>query len=579
MAQRAQYAAVLRYDRGMHRIACTFALIVMTGWASPRAMAADLSRGKTVFQQRCLICHSAQSRDGGGAMGPTLAGVFGQPAARVAGFSYTDALRNSHLTWDDATLERFLSAPTNLVPGTAMITPVESPQQRVDLISYLQSLRTESSAQSAPPLIVPRSSRVSADWRLDKPGRSHRIRLGELPPPLATASARNNSQVIARPAAAALRVPRGFRIDTFADGLKRPRKMLQAANGDVLITEISIGQVSILHPSRDGTHAMTTDVYVGGLKQPFGIAFYPNAKAPEWLYIAETDRIIRYAYQTGDLNPHGAAQVVVAELPHGAGHVTRDIAFSADGSRLFVAIGSASNDAEDLSPKSTEEIAAWEAIHGTGAAWDEETNRALVLSYDAAAPRDAQPFATGVRNCVSLTLQPANGALWCTTNERDALGDDLVPDYSTRLTQGGFYGWPWYYFGAHQDPRHSGERADLADKALVPDVPYQAHSAALSMTFYVANAGKSAFPDAYAGDAFVAFHGSWNRSLHTGYKLVRVRMNGGVPTGEYEDFVTGFIVDDAKVWGRPVATLELADGSLLLSDDASNSIYRISHGH
>ena len=182
-----------------------------------------------------------------------------------------------------------------------------------------------------------------------------------------------------------------------------------------------------------------------------------------------------------------------------------------------------------------------------------------------------------MRNCVGLTLQPATNALWCTTNERDGLGDDLVPDYSTRVREGGFYGWPWYYLGDHEDPRLKGDRPDLENKVLIPDVPYQAHSAALSLTFYVASRGKSAFPAQYEGDAFAAFHGSWNRSLRTGYKLVRVRMKDGVPTGDYEDFLTGFIVDDGSVWGRPVATVELADGSLLMSDDGANVIYRISY--
>jgi glucose/arabinose dehydrogenase len=244
---------------------------------------------------------------------------------------------------------------------------------------------------------------------------------------------------------------------------------------------------------------------------------------------------------------------------------------------LFVSVGSGSNVAETMSKKSPQEIQSWEATHGLGAAWDRETDRAVVLVFDAAMPAQPVIFAAGIRNCVGLTLQPANGSLWCTTNERDALGDDLVPDYSTRVARGAFYGWPWYYIGSHEDPRLKGERPDLAGKVAVPDVLYQSHSAALGMTFYAAGAGKSAFPPSYVGDAFVAFHGSWNRSLRTGYKLVRVRMKNGEPTGEYEDFLTGFIVDDASVWGRPVATVQLADGSLLLSEDGNNIIYRISY--
>jgi hypothetical protein len=232
-----------------------------------------------------------------------------------------------------------------------------------------------------------------------------------------------------------------------------------------------------------------------------------------------------------------------------------------------------------MSKKTPAEIKTWEAAHGLGAAWDVETDRAAVLEFDAAAPGAAVIYASGIRNCVSLTVQPANGALWCTTNERDALGDDLVPDYSTRVKRGSFYGWPWYYIGSNEDPRLKGERPDLAGKVSVPDVLYQSHSAALSMTFYAASSGKSAFPAAFVGDAIVGFHGSWNRSLRTGYKLVRVHMKNGEPTGDYEDFLTGFVVDDAHVWGRPVATAELSDGSLLMSEDGNNVIYRISYAH
>jgi glucose/arabinose dehydrogenase len=236
-----------------------------------------------------------------------------------------------------------------------------------------------------------------------------------------------------------------------------------------------------------------------------------------------------------------------------------------------------------MSKKSLSQIKEWETAHGIGAAWDQETDRAAVLAFDANPRRPAgtghngRTFASGIRNCVTLTVQPKSGDLWCTTNERDLLGDDLVPDYSTRVREGAFYGWPWYYIGSNEDPRLHGDRPDLLGKAIVPDVLYQAHSAPLNLTFYTATTGKSAFPREYVGDAFAAFHGSWNRSLRTGYKIVRVRMKDGSPTGEYEDFLTGFVVDDGDVWGRPVATVVLSDGSLLLSDDGSNQIYRISY--
>jgi glucose/arabinose dehydrogenase len=186
-------------------------------------------------------------------------------------------------------------------------------------------------------------------------------------------------------------------------------------------------------------------------------------------------------------------------------------------------------------------------------------------------------WAAGIRNCVSLAVQPTTSALWCATNERDLLGDNLPPDYVTRVRQGGFYGWPWYYIGAHEDPRLKGERPDLAGKAIVPDVLFQPHSAPLGLTFYTARSGVAAFPAEYRGDAFVGLHGSWNRASRTGYKVVRVIIKNGVPTGAYEDFLTGFVVDKDGVWGRPVGVTVAHDGALLVTDDASNIVWRIAY--
>jgi glucose/arabinose dehydrogenase/cytochrome c2 len=552
--------------------------------AAMPAPGADAVAGKTFFRQQCSICHTAEPGDSGGAQGPSLIGVYGRHAASATGFSYTAALRAANLTWDATTLERFLASPTTVVPGSAMVVAVPNPSDRDNLIAYFRDLARAPSAAGAAAsaagvqaIVIPAASQRSADWKLDAPGRVHRINLATLPPPFATPSTRNGPQLIARPADAALTVPAGFHVEPFATDLKGPRKMLVAANGDILVSETVGGRISVLHPTADGTRAAAVGVYVQGLKQPFGLAFYPNADNPQWLYVAETNRVTRYAYRIGDVQPRGAAELVIPRLPSGAGHFTRDIAFSSDGKQLFVSVGSGSNVADSMSKKTPEDIKAWDGEHGLGAAWDQETDRAAVLVFDAAAPASAKIYATGLRNCVSLTVQPATGALWCTTNERDALGDDLVPDYSTRVRRGGYYGWPWYYMGAHEDPRLKGDRPDLRGKALVPDVPYQSHSASLSLTFYRASSGNSAFPSSYVGEAFAAFHGSWNRSLRTGYKLVRVHMKNGEPTGDYEDFLTGFIVDNGNVWGRPVATAELKDGSLLLSDDGSNVIFRISY--
>ena len=257
---------------------------------------------------------------------------------------------------------------------------------------------------------------------------------------------------------------------------------------------------------------------------------------------------MRFPYQNGDLHARGPAETVVPSIPAGGrltggGHWTRDVVFSPDGSKMFVSVGSHSNDADGLSrlPDSSEE------------------HRADVLEFN---PDGSgfRIFASGLRNCVGMAINPTTGDLWCSTNERDGLGDNLPPDYITHVQDGGFYGWPWYYLGDHEDPRHKGERPDLAGKVIVPDVLLQAHSASLEMTFYD---GKQ-FPAEYRGDAFAAEHGSWNRARRTGYKVIRVIMRDGKATGEYEDFMTGFVTEDGDVWGRPVGIAVAHDGSLLV---------------
>lgn len=200
-----------------------------------------------------------------------------------------------------------------------------------------------------------------------------------------------------------------------------------------------------------------------------------------------------------------------------------------------------------------------------------------MLSFDPEG-KDRKVFAAGIRNCVGLAIHPRTHDVWCATNERDLLGDDTPPDYATRVREGGFYGWPWYYIGAHEDPRLKGQRPDLADRVTTPDVLFQPHSAPLELTFYTAKGGPAAFPAEYQGDAFVALHGSWNRAVRTGYKVVRVKLKDGVPTGEYEDFLTGFVIDAKSVWGRPVGVAVAHDGALLVSDDGGGGIWRVAHG-
>lgn len=536
--------------------------------ANVAAWGADTAAGRVVFRQQCVVCHTAEPGDEGGAQGPALNRVADRPSGSTTNFAYTSALRDARINWDAPNLNRFLASPTTVVPGTAMVIAVEDQAARENLVAYLQSVNN-----IAPSDAAVAATKDMAEWRKDKPGRVYRITVDGLTKPFDTPTARNPPSLIARPADARLKLPDGFEVEVFATNLQGPRRMIVAANKDVLVTETRGGRVSLLRKAEDG--AVTATVFAQGLQQPFGLAFYPNANKPQWIYVAETNRIVRYRYSIGDTQASGTPEVVVAKLPASRGHFTRDLAFSADGKQLYVSVGSATNVAVEMPKKNADEIKQWEAQHGVGAAWDVEADRATVLVYEVNGKQPGKTFATGLRNCVSVTVHPTTHDVWCTVNERDLLGDDLVPDYSTRVKQNGFYGWPWYYLGKHEDPRLQGERPDLRDKVITPDVLFQAHSAALHLTFYDATQGVAAFPKDYVGDAIVAFHGSWNRSFRTGYKLVRVRMKQGVATGEYEDFMTGFIVDDGNVWGRPVATTIWNDGSLLVSDDGANQIYRV----
>jgi glucose/arabinose dehydrogenase len=413
---------------------------------------------------------------------------------------------------------------------------------------------------------VLRGQDAFADWKSDKPGVVRHITVKDLPRPGATPSASNYPRVVARPAAAVPQVPDGFRADLFADGLSGPRIMRVAPNGDIFIAETRAGRIRVLRAADGASKPSANGVYASGLHQPFGIAFFPGTGEPEWVYVANTDSVVRFAYRRGDLKATAPPETIVAELPHGSGHSTRDIAFSKDDKRLYVSVGSESNVAQGMAKPMTASIARLPP----GASWGSETDRADVLAFDPDG-KNRTVFATGIRNCVGLAIHPATGDLWCSTNERDGLGDNLVPDYVTRVREGAFYGWPWYYLGGNEDPRHAGERLDLKDQIAVPDVLLQAHSASLGLTFY----NGSLFPAGYKGDGFAAEHGSWNRASRTGYKVIRIRVKDGVPTGEYEDFVTGFVVDDSKVWGRPVGVAVAHDGALLISEDGSGTIWRI----
>ena len=415
------------------------------------------------------------------------------------------------------------------------------------------------------------------DWKTDAPGVVRKITPTDLPPPSSGLTFALPQQV-ARPAGAQLKLPPGFTVSAFAR-LDGPRQVRVAPNGDIFVAETGAGRIEVLRAPDGAAQAAQTQVFAEGLDRPFGIAFYPLGPNPQWVYVANTNSVVRFAYRDGDLKAHGPAQTLVAAIApsKGGNHITRDIAFSANGSAMFVSVGSASNVGEDMPRKSPAELRTWAASHALGAAWGKEDDRADVLAFDPLG-RGGHVFATGIRNCVSMALNPADNALWCVVNERDLLGDNVPPDYATAVRPGAFYGWPWYYIGAHEDPRRAGERPDLKDEVTVPDVLIQPHSAPLGLAFYEASSGAAVFPAAYRGQAFVALHGSWNRSKRTGYKVGMVKMDHGRPTGAYEDFLTGFVADDRSVWGRPVGVAVAHDGALMVTDDGGDTLWRVAYG-
>ncbi len=407
------------------------------------------------------------------------------------------------------------------------------------------------------------------DWRTDRPGMRRLIKPQDLPAPDMAESARNVVRIVHRTNEQKPIVPNGFEVNLFASGLAGPRIVRTAPNGDIFVAESLAGRVSVLRPN--GTAPAQPTVFASGLNYPFGIAFYPPGNDPRWVYVGNTDSVVRFPYRNGDVTARGDAETIAPNLPLG-GHRTRDVMFSPDGTTMYVSVGSGSNVADGMRKLSGEALQTWVLSHPLGATWENEEGRADVLAFDPQG-KNQRIFATGIRNCVGLAVEPKSGTVWCSTNERDGLGDNVPPDYITRVREGAFYGWPWYYIGAHEDPRRKGERPDLAGKITIPDVLLQAHSASLGLTFY----DGTQFPAEYRGNIFAAEHGSWNRSKRTGYKIIRVIVKNGVPTGEYEDFATGFVIDDSDVWGRPVGVTVDKDGALLLAEDASGTIWRITY--
>jgi len=397
------------------------------------------------------------------------------------------------------------------------------------------------------------------DWTTDAPGVRHKITVQDLPAPSSNILSINSPRVVGRPENAQLQVPSGFKIDVYASGFRDPRFLLAAPNGDIFVTESRGNQIKVLRDAEGGGKPNVIEVFAEhDLNKPFGIAFFPPGNEPQFLYVANTDGIIRFPYRNGDLKARGPAEKLGAHLSGGAahlrsgGHWTRDIVFSPDGKKMYVSIGSRSNVSDSAA----------------------EADRARIFEFDPDGS-DQKVYAWGIRNAVGIAFRPGSNELWMSTNERDELGEDLPPDYISSVRPGGFYGWPWFYIGNHVDPRHKGKHSELADQVIIPDVLVQAHSATLNLCFYTGDQ----FPTEYKGDIFAAFHGSWNRKKRTGYKIVRVPFDHstGKARGEYEDFVTGFVTPDGKVWGRPVGISVARDGSLLFSEDGNSTIWRVSY--
>lgn len=395
------------------------------------------------------------------------------------------------------------------------------------------------------------------DYTQEQPGARWKTVPTDLPAPNQAESTDNGAHLVPRPKNAWPQAPKGFEVTLYASGLDRPRLLRTAPNGDLFVSLSESGKIAVLRGQGKDGKALQIETFASDLHQPFGLQFYPAGEDPKYLYVGNTDSIARFAYQNGDTKARGQEERL-AELPgggrlRGGGHWTRDLAFSKDGQRLFASVGSRSNvDDTDTHP--------------------EEFHRADVLEFTPEG-KFVKVFASGIRNCVGEAIHPTTGELWCSTNERDGLGDNLVPDYITHVQEDGFYGWPWYYIGGNPDPRHEGKHPELKAKVLVPDVLLQSHFASLEMLFYQG----SQFPAEYRGDIFAAEHGSWNRHMKTGYEVIRVAMKAGRATGEYEDFLTGFVTPSGDVWGRPVGVAVAKDGSLFVSDDGSGSIWRVSY--
>ena len=429
------------------------------------------------------------------------------------------------------------------------------------LMPSLSARATEPPAKPAHKHPVLTGQAAFTDAAHEAPGIRRHLTVADLPAPAPNESVDNGPTLVPRPDNAWPIAPKGFKVELYATGLDNPRLIRTAPNGDLFLAESETGKIKVFRGEGPDGKAKQVSVFSADLHQPFGIAFYPAGPDPKWLYIGNTDGIVRFPYKSGDLTASGPAEHL-ADLPgggrlRGGGHWTRDLVFSKDGTKLFASVGSHSNvDDSDTHP--------------------EEFHRADVLEFTPEG-KFIKVYASGLRNCVGEAINPTTGELWCSTNERDSLGNNLVPDYVTHVREDGFYGWPWFYYGGPsgglQDPRHPGKHPELQSKVITPDILVNPHFASLEMLFYEG----SQFPAEFKGEGFAAEHGSWNRAQRGGYEVIRLPMKNGHATGEYEDFLTGFVTPDGQVWGRPVGVAQAKDGSLFVSDDGSRSIWHVSY--
>ena len=402
---------------------------------------------------------------------------------------------------------------------------------------------------------------LSCDKINESGGSSHTIifssavAIDTLPPPYATPSATKNSVVIGWPANKMPIAPAGFTVSRFATGLRNPRWIYQGPNDDIFIAEASTAsnsanRITLLRDANKDGIVEYRSVFLQNLFRPLGMLIL-NGK----FYVANTDGVMQYPYSVGMTAITRPGSKILA-LPAGGynNHWTRNLLANSAGTKIYVSVGSGTNVAE----------------HGMA----NEVRRADILEINPNGTGE-RIYASGIRNPVGMAWAPQTKILWTSVNERDLLGDDLVPDYLTSVKDGGFYGWPYAYFGHHEDPRLKGQRPDLVAKSILPDVDLGSHTASLGLAFY----NKTMFPSRYHNGAFIGQHGSWNRSSFAGYKIMFVPFSNGKPSGRPEDFLTGFIANSAanQVYGRPAGVFSLADGSLLVADDAGNTLWRVTY--